>query len=570
MLKTKSRKPLSTAALVCNLVNTRPAPKFQSITSNADVSKVTVRTEVLEGVTYKVVPMVMVVEGVLNGSGGPLYYPSEELSKFPSAWDTKPVVVNHPVKNGTSVSACSPEVIQEYKIGMIMNTKWSEKKKKLKAEAWINPVRANEVDPRIMVSINKLKTLELSTGLFTENEETEGEFNGEAYEAIARNYRPDHLAVLPDSVGACSVADGAGFVRNQLQQNELSFDKTRSLLSEALKVKFKDLGKTDGSYTWVPIYIEDVFENFVIYSDGSLTPYKLFQLGYSKTETEVTLVGEPKEVVRVTEYRSPEGTLIGNSKETIKPQVAMTKKQIVNELIGNHGWSKSDRSFLEAKSEEFLTNLLQSSKTKVQANKSKKPAAAKAADEDAEEGVTDNEEDSDDSEDSSEDAVAANADGYEDDEEEGSAAPAKKKKKKDEEEAMTKNKAKPKVMTAEEYIANAPAGIREVLANGQAQLTAKRKALVSTILGNAKNKMTKEELRALPVSTLESIAALAAPTANRASEDDSDDEGASFEGQADGDEVTDNEDASDDEPLGLPTSNWDATKSKKKSDEDSE
>ena len=41
-----------------------------------------------------------------------------------------------------------------------------------------------------------------------------GDWNGKAYVGIARNYRPDHLAILPDMKGACSIADGAGLCRN--------------------------------------------------------------------------------------------------------------------------------------------------------------------------------------------------------------------------------------------------------------------------------------------------------------------------------------------------------------------
>jgi hypothetical protein len=35
-------------------------------------------------------------------------------------------------------------------------------------------------------------------------------FNGVKYEGIARNLRPDHLAILPDDKGACSLEDGCG------------------------------------------------------------------------------------------------------------------------------------------------------------------------------------------------------------------------------------------------------------------------------------------------------------------------------------------------------------------------
>lgn len=178
-----------------------------------------VRNDTMEGKTYKVVPMVMMVVGVHAGSQGPLYYPKSELSKTPEAWNHKPVVVYHPTMNGRGVSACSPDVLTSHKIGVIMNTKF-DTLGRLVAEAWLDPDRIEKVDPRVGKAVDKLSTLECSTGMFMEVEATEGKFEGEEYKGVARNYRPDHLAVLPDKVGACSVADGAGFIRNEESEEE--------------------------------------------------------------------------------------------------------------------------------------------------------------------------------------------------------------------------------------------------------------------------------------------------------------------------------------------------------------
>ena len=52
--------------------------------------------------------------------------------------------------------------------------------------------------------------MEVSTGLFSEIEPKPGVFKGRHYKGVVRNLRPDHLAILPDSIGACSIADGAG------------------------------------------------------------------------------------------------------------------------------------------------------------------------------------------------------------------------------------------------------------------------------------------------------------------------------------------------------------------------
>ena len=72
---------------------------FQTLVANLTGM---VRKDTLEGREHLVVPMVMMVEGVLDGSNGPLFYPAEEMAKLPQGWNEKPVVVQHP--NG---SACT-------------------------------------------------------------------------------------------------------------------------------------------------------------------------------------------------------------------------------------------------------------------------------------------------------------------------------------------------------------------------------------------------------------------------------------------------------------------------------
>jgi hypothetical protein len=54
--------------------------------------------------------------------------------------------------------------------------------------------------------------------LFTDNETAPpgASHLGRPYNFVARNYRPDHLAILPDQRGACSIEDGCGLNTNRL------------------------------------------------------------------------------------------------------------------------------------------------------------------------------------------------------------------------------------------------------------------------------------------------------------------------------------------------------------------
>src|SRR6266567_367968 len=118
------------------------------------------RLDSLEGREYTVVPMIILTEGVHNGTQGLLYYPKEELAKTPAAWNHKPIVVYHPSINGEGVSACDPTILSSRKVGVMLNTKWE--KGRLKSEAWIEKDRANKVDDRIMTAVEAKEMMELS------------------------------------------------------------------------------------------------------------------------------------------------------------------------------------------------------------------------------------------------------------------------------------------------------------------------------------------------------------------------------------------------------------------------
>lgn len=165
------------------------------------------RRETLNGREYIVVPLTMIVPGVLNGSKGALYYPPEEIGKDPGAWNHMPIVVNHPLVNGMPVSARDPYILEKYGIGYVFNTVHNHK---LRAEGWFDVEKTRKVHKGILANLEAARPIELSTGLFTVNEPKLGTFNNKQYTSVARNYRPDHLAILPDKKGACSIEDGCG------------------------------------------------------------------------------------------------------------------------------------------------------------------------------------------------------------------------------------------------------------------------------------------------------------------------------------------------------------------------
>lgn len=176
------------------------------------------REETLQGRSYYVVPVIAMVEGVRFGANqeGPELGLATEFGDVPIVWAYKPLVLNHPQdEDGTFVSANSPNILESYQFGWTMNPE--VKDSKLHMEAWIDVARVEELGGEFETTLQRIKdqeTVEVSVGFFSDIQKQKGKYKGQTYNAIWRNIKPDHLAVLSEGIlGACSVADGCGVPR---------------------------------------------------------------------------------------------------------------------------------------------------------------------------------------------------------------------------------------------------------------------------------------------------------------------------------------------------------------------
>jgi len=327
------RKQVTKAAFVRNETEV-VKNSLQKITLNLLPAQT--RVETLEGRPHTVIPMVMMTEGVHAGSSGPICYTGDELGKTPEVWNQKPVVVYHPEINGQPISACEPVVVNSRKIGVIMNAQYDTKGKKLKAEAWIEQTRADIIDKRIFEAVTQNKMMELSTGLFVDLEKAPGEWGEEkkAFVGTVRNIRPDHLALLPDKIGACSLRDGAGFLRNQKAPD--------TNLAATLKKKIQRLLDDDSE-----ISVLQVNSNFVIYENDG----QLYRAGFSTSGSVVTLSKDAPVGVEL-EYRTVAEAAVGNQDQMQKEQTMKKAEKIAAILaVANSGW---DQKGLEALNDNQL------------------------------------------------------------------------------------------------------------------------------------------------------------------------------------------------------------------------
>jgi hypothetical protein len=186
--------------------------QFYVNTANTDYE---IRGVMHQGREHIVVPVVMMVEGVHSGSMGSYLYTANELGKYPESWNGIPVVIDHPKDDdGNNISANSPEIIDSsVTVGRIYNTHMVDTK--LMAEAYLDKLKLSEMFPNALEAIVNRNPLEVSTGLFTDEDDVPGTWHNEEYNAVAINHRPDHLALLPGGTGACSWEDGCGIRVNQ-------------------------------------------------------------------------------------------------------------------------------------------------------------------------------------------------------------------------------------------------------------------------------------------------------------------------------------------------------------------
>lgn len=174
-----------------------------------------VSTEDFQGREHLVAPVVAM--RAMNLDGG--YVPKREVERSAPAWNGIPVTLNHPQQNGDLVSANIPDVAEKTWLGYFFNAETDDDK--LAGEVWIDVENAEDVGgeaQEIVDALNAGESVSVSTSYFGDRLPS-GEYDGKTREQVVGNIRPDHLAVLPNQDGMCSIDDGcmAGIAANAIQ-----------------------------------------------------------------------------------------------------------------------------------------------------------------------------------------------------------------------------------------------------------------------------------------------------------------------------------------------------------------
>ena len=474
------------------------------------ITNFNIRTEEKEGQHFIVIPIIALVEGVHVGSGGAGFYPSAEIDRTAQNWNGVPLTVNHPIDNGGSpITANNPETLRKYSIGTFENVRYEGGK--LKGEGWIDLNRIELISPETLETIRFGNRLEVSTGLFTGSDGTPGTWNGERFDETLSDFIPDHLALLPNSQGACNFDAGCGVRMNtkkeckicklninkeggeanvnrkyllkdlqamseeslkQLKEsnviwhltitNEISHSKVREQLFKLVN----DMDKPGTMH-----FLREVFDKHFIFEKVTENESKLFKISYKiNSEDEVSIKGDPAEVKEEINFI------------TVNEEDSMKRKEQVDALIANEKlpFVENDREGLTNMGDEsfdrfyILNDCNCDEKVKDELVKANEKVTA----------LTDVNK-------KLEETLKVNADN--------------KKEEKDD---------KPKVITMATILENAEPEDREAWEGMKKEKKQRKDNAVGVILGAEGNKFTEEELQKMPFDTLENIISMSPVKAN--------------------------------------------------------
>ncbi|MGI9504223.1 MAG: hypothetical protein ACR2RE_14335, partial [Geminicoccaceae bacterium] len=364
---------------------------------------------------------------------------------------------------------------------------------KLVMEAWVDLLKADDVGDTavdLIEALEKGEGVDVSVGAFIDSVARPGTHQGKVFARTQTGYVPDHVALLPGQTGACSWEDGCGAPRvNQaIKDNTMTLQMTKGQGEPPLKSNCScggkdgdctcDDGPMEHSITGVLQFKahaigdqarrriiamalneklgQDMFFMIVeVFDDTVIYEARggVFSREYTINEEDgtVTLSDDPVQGALVAEFMPI----------TVQQEEPMNEREkAVNGLIANEAapWSDDDRQFLMDMADDKFAKLTTEPKA-AEAGGGKGEAFPKVEIE-----------------------PAANA---------GDAP-----------------------QSAEQYLAAAPAEVREILTDGMAERGRARADLIGKIKANESNQFTDEELQAMGSNQLRKLAALSFADAN--------------------------------------------------------
>lgn len=274
----------------------RSLVNISSLVVNSDI-----RTEVIEGVSFTVIPSKTLPKDVVMNS---IMYPSEEVEAAISTLDMSPVTIGHPVVNGKFAPASDPISQAAYGIlgahnrvkGKTDDGRWVVEKL-IPTEQLQNTERGK----KLAESIKHKRPIHTSTGVYLTKEPEIGvNAMGQEYTSRAKIDRFDHDAILLNEVGAATPEQGVGLFVNEAGEKEetevmyvnLSSGDDFSMSSNGMRLKIQEAAQKQFADDDEWLYVEDFNETKAIICHKQ----KQFAVEYKMVGDEIEFVGELKKV----------------------------------------------------------------------------------------------------------------------------------------------------------------------------------------------------------------------------------------------------------------------------------
>ncbi len=202
-------------------------PKHVRVNIRSVANTRAVRKEKRNGRDVVIVPAATLPDGVVMND---IMYPADEIERSYVGLNRTPAPLGHPTINGKFVSAKDPEGINLGWIGA-----WNENLRRENGRVLLDKVidvefaNRSEGGKAVLAAIDKGEPVHTSTGLYCNLEAANGDV---AYKNIAGNIELDHDAILVDTEGAATPAQGVGMMVNAKGEQE-EIEVINSFLEDA-------------------------------------------------------------------------------------------------------------------------------------------------------------------------------------------------------------------------------------------------------------------------------------------------------------------------------------------------
>lgn len=291
------------------------------------------------GGTYTIKDVCGAVDGLVMNS---MLYPGEQLANAAATLEGKPAPAGHP-KNaaGQHISATSGDALLSAYVGAICRNARHEGGRTLvdvvvnEAQAKAHPDGVRLVE-RLDAAItgNNADPIHVSTGLYCEAIQANGESGGKPYSRIATGIKYDHLAILLNEQGAGTPADGVGMWLNaegqpeEVEQATLQVhaeDKRSAGLKAWVLRLLGNSGSADMSFDAIQsglhallpegAWLREVFDRYAIWTDKD---GRLWRQDYTVSSGgSLAFAGQVEEVTRKVTYEP----ITNREEDPVKEQI---------------------------------------------------------------------------------------------------------------------------------------------------------------------------------------------------------------------------------------------------------